>query len=530
MRLGIDFGTTRIVVAAVDRGNYPVVSFETPAGDTAEWFPALVAVRRDERLYGWQAWAAQEDPESTVVRSIKRFLQDAGPETKVGIGGEEIRMLGLLTGLSAALNTSLRENSSLKIAPNESIEVMLGVPANANGNQRFLSVEAFRRSGFEVLGLLNEPSAASVEYGHGARKKPLSNQRSVILVYDLGGGTFDASLVEMDDQRHSIFASEGISSLGGDDFDDLLAELALDTARISSSERQSLTQAEMFRLHEECRQKKESLHPNTRRIVIDLELVREGWPTVSIPLTEFQEKCRPLIDETIHAVEDLLSAHPQTIEAVYVTGGASELPLVARALKETFGRKVRRSSYTQSATAIGLAIQADAQAGYQLRERFTRFFGVWREAKAGRDIIFDPLFTKGTPLPGPGEPSLAVARAYQPAHNIGHYRYLECSHITDDGRPAGDVTVWDEIYFPFDPALRDLDDLTAEPVHRFQWAPHLEVVESYECDSAGAVTVTIANRTAGYDRSYRLGRWAVPQVPLLPGKKRVRKTQAAVRK
>jgi molecular chaperone DnaK (HSP70) len=527
MRLGIDFGTTRIVVAAVDRGNYPVVTFETPAGESAEYFPALVAVRGDQRLYGWHAWAAQENPDATIVRSIKRFLQEAGPETRVDIGGDGIRMLGLLTGLAGALHSALRETSSLKLAPNESLEVMLGVPANANGNQRFLTVEAFRRSGFEVLGLLNEPSAASVEYGHGVRKKQAAAQRHVILVYDLGGGTFDASLVELDDQLHTILASEGIPALGGDDFDDLLAGQALDAAGIATVERDTLTQSEVFRLHEECRQKKEALHPNTRRISIDLEQVREGWPAVSIPVADFQERCQPLIDETVHAVEDLLAAHPHTVEAIYVTGGASELPLVARALREVFGRKVRRSSYTQSATAIGLAIQADQQAGYQLRERFTRFFGVWRETEAGRTIVFDPLFTKGTPLPGPGEVPLAVTRSYQPAHNIGHFRYLECSHIAPGGRPAGDVTIWDEILYLFDPVLRDTDDLTNEAVYRFASTPRLDIVETYECDSAGAVTVTIANRTAGYERSYRLGRWAIPQTPLLPGKKRSRRSAAA---
>src|SRR5574341_1277966 len=73
MKLGIDFGTTRIVVAAVDRGNYPILGFETPDG-TADWFPPLVALRGPERRYGWGAWAVQGEPEWTVVRSLKRVL------------------------------------------------------------------------------------------------------------------------------------------------------------------------------------------------------------------------------------------------------------------------------------------------------------------------------------------------------------------------------------------------------------------------------------------------------------------------
>ena len=141
------------------------------------------------------------------------------------------------------------------------------------------------------------------------------------------------------------------------------------------------------------------------------------------------------------------------MQALYVTGGGSELPLVARMLREEFGRRVRRSTYTRSATAIGLAIQADASSGYALRDVFSRNFGVWREGDAGRRMTFDVIFPRGTPLPGPGEPPLTVRRIYQPVHNIGHLRYLEASGVDGSGQPAGDIAVWDEVLFPLDPAL-----------------------------------------------------------------------------
>ena len=144
-----------------------------------------------------------------------------------------------------------------------------------------------------------------------------------------------------------------------------------------------------------------------------------------------------------------------------MTGGGSELPLVSRVLREEFGRKVKRSEYTRSATAIGLAIQADATSGYALREMFTRNFGVWREGDAGRRMIFDPIFPRATRLPGAGEPPLSVRRRYRPVHNVGDFRYLEASQVGDDGQPSGDITVWDEILFPFDPALADARSLDA---------------------------------------------------------------------
>jgi molecular chaperone DnaK (HSP70) len=182
MRLGIDFGTTRICVAAVDRGNYPVVTFEDTDGISRDWFPPLVAVRGGERLYGWQAWAAQFEPAWTVVRSIKRVLEDAGPYSNIEIGGRTWELVDVLAGMTGALRHALAENSSLRIRKCDKPRVMLGVPANANSNQRFLTVEAFQRGGFEVLGLLNEPSAASIEYGHRMRE---SQNIENLLVYDL---------------------------------------------------------------------------------------------------------------------------------------------------------------------------------------------------------------------------------------------------------------------------------------------------------------------------------------------------------
>ncbi|HEX5430878.1 MAG TPA: Hsp70 family protein, partial [Bryobacteraceae bacterium] len=248
MKLGVDFGTTRIVVAAADRGNYPLVPFETPEA-TFEWFPPLVALRGPERRYGWNAWNSQTDPSWTVIRSLKRYLEDAGPETAIEAGGASVPLAELLRGLLGTLHEEL----AVHFGASEKFEIMLGVPANANSNQRFLTVDAFQRARFSVLGLLNEPSAAAIEFGHRQRVK------GRVLVYDLGGGTFDASLVQLDAQTHTVLATEGISTLGGDDFDRILAELALGEENLAA-----LDPAALFRLEEECRRQKEALHPNSR--------------------------------------------------------------------------------------------------------------------------------------------------------------------------------------------------------------------------------------------------------------------------
>ena len=520
MKLGIDFGTNRTVIAAADRGNFPLVSFEAPDGATPDWYPSLVAVKGPERRYGWKAWELQADPSWTVIRSIKRLLEDAGPETVLDLGDEQLKLVDLLHGFTIALCDAVREESNLRVKPGEPLQAVLGVPAHANSNQRFLTIEAFRAAAFQVLGILNEPSAASIEFGH--RQRTGKSIRETILVYDLGGGTFDASLVALDENVHHVIASEGIPTIGGDDFDHILADLALDAAGASVEARDALSASSWFHLLEECRRKKEALNPNSRRIAIDLEDIHPGWKTVQIPVTEFYEAARSLVDETIATAEDLLRDVHEDCEALYITGGGSELPLVARALRERFGRRVRRSAYTRSATAIGLAIQADQPESYQVSERLSRYFGVWREAERGSRIVFDPLFEKGMPLPVAGEPASTIRRDYSPVHNVGHFRFLECTHRGSDGEPTGEVTIWDDIRFPFDPALHAAGDLHRTPVVYSPSATHQRIEELYECDSGGTIKVAISNVSAGYGESYPLGRWSQQVQHVKPAGKRKR--------
>ena len=318
---------------------------------------------------------------------------------------------------------------------------MIAVPANANSNQRFLTLEAFRRAGFQVRGLLNEPSAAGIEYAHHARRAGPSARRELVVVYDLGGGTFDASVISMAARRHEVVRSAGIAQLGGDDMDTLLLDLALEQAGV-----QDWTAAERVRLLEECREKKEGLHPNTRRLAIDLARGREGAGTVVVSTSAFYERCQPLVARTIATLEEAMQGFDWgAVAALYVVGGASALPLVGRLLRERYGRKVRTSPYPHAATAIGLAIAADQEAGYQLRERFTRHFGVWREAEDGRAVAFDVVFAKDQPAAGArgGAPHLhppvsadAHHRAFslprmQPAHR--HRRADGRSHAVGRG-------------------------------------------------------------------------------------------------
>jgi len=336
------------------------------------------------------------------------------------------------------------------------------------------------------------------------------------VVYDLGGGTFDVSLVTLGETEHTVEASDGIPSLGGDDFDEILAALVLESMAASQGAPVKLKPQERYRLLEECREKKESLNPNTRKVTIDMDRVRAGWEQVTIAVDDYYERCRPLIEQTRAVVDNLLAAHSaQTLDTLYVTGGAAELPPVARILRESFGRKVRRSAYMRSASAIGLAIRAAVLSGDvpgqstdAVQDQFNRNFGIWRETDRGGTIYFDLILPRGVQLPAPGEEPLRIERIYTPAHNIGHFRYLESSQLDEHGQPKGEIANWDQILFPFDPALQQVADLSAVPVTLQADPGDLRIREEYTCDSAGSLRVKIHAEPSGYTREYTIAQSA----------------------
>jgi molecular chaperone DnaK (HSP70) len=503
MRLGIDFGTTHTVAALVDRGNYPVVSFEW--GDA---MPSVAAVRASDGavLYGAAAAAASPDPGYTVLRSFKRLLAGAGPLTRVEAGERSILLSDLLAGYFRHLRDEIVARSNAGARHGERLEVAVSVPANASNDQRFLTLDAFHRAGFEVLALLNEPSAAGFEYAHRFRGT-VTSKREYVLVYDLGGGTFDCSLIHMAGRVNEVLTSAGEPRLGGDDFDEAILDLALARAR----RRRALPPRERAELLEECRLQKESIGPHTRRIVVDHPALGEA-PLV-LPMDAVYAACTPVVERTMAALDEVMRDPRREQDAVgwnelaglYVVGGASSFPLVYRHLRERFGQgRVRRSPHPFAATAIGLANFLDDEAGYELSDALTRHFGVWREADLGREVAFDAIFAKDTRLPRIDDPPLQAVRRYRPAHNLGHYRFVECGKLRE-GRPDGNLAPWDEIRFPFDPSLRGHGDLAAVDVRRLE-GEGPEIEERYRCTAAGTFEVTLAVLDDGFSRTYRIAR------------------------
>jgi molecular chaperone DnaK (HSP70) len=424
----------------------------------------------------------------------------------VTLAGRELPLADLLTGFLDHLRRELIQRSNAGIAAGERLEAAVSVPANSSSAQRFLTLEAFKRAGFEVVALLNEPSAAGFEYAHRFRST-ITSRREYVLVHDLGGGTFDASLLKMSGRANEVVTSEGVRRLGGDDFDEAILRLVLD-----ATGRMELDTTRRAQLLEECARQKETVGPNTKRFLVDLSVL--GLSPLSIPMDEVYAACVPLVERTLDAMAPALRdprrGQEQTVDwnevaGIYIVGGAGTFPLVPRLLKEKFGEKrVKRSPHPFAATAIGLAISLDQEAGYTLSERFSRTFGVFRESEEGGNVTFDPIFTKDTPLPPPDEPPLSATRRYRAAHNIGHFRFLECSRV-EGGTPDGDVTPWDELRFAFDASLRDRGGLEAVRVERASGEGPL-VEERYECTSSGAVEVRLSVVDEGYAETFRIAR------------------------
>lgn len=504
MRLGVDFGTTRTTATQVDRGNYPVIAFDDEAGDVQEFVPSIAALDGDRLVYGSEAQrlALEGAPH---LRSFKRLLADPDvtPATTVRLGNRDVNLLRLVTGFLAHVGDMVRTGSSVSEVPaDEPLEAVIGIPAHAYSAQRFLTLEAFRAAGFEVLAMVNEPSAAGFEYTH-RHAATINSRRRRVLVYDLGGGTFDVSLVSVDGTSHEVLGSRGNNLLGGDDFDEVLAGLAAAGAGTSRAE---LGEVAWQGLVDAARTAKESLNPRSRWITLEVE----DHP-VSVDVARYYEAVDPLIASTITTMEPLMedlgdgaSALAADVAGLYVVGGGSELPAIARQLRSRYGRRVHRSPHSAASTSIGLAIAADPDAGYTLRDRLSRGVGVFRERESGSRVSFDTLLSPE--LRVSTSVAVTVTRTYRAAHNVGWFRFVEYTTTDDEGVPRGEVLPYGEIVFPFDPLLQGLGDTVAlsdVEVRRTEDGPMVE--ERYTVDPHGIVEVSITDRGTGYSVTRSLG-------------------------
>lgn len=488
MKLGIDFGTTNTVISYLEN-NFPVIMRFNYAGLTKDVFPSVsfYASGMDKGVHGSQALEyAFSSLNGTLVRSLKRSLKNYFDGQLFSSGDFQAEEKKLLINFLKSLKEQI--NQSLYLSPDEEIEALLTVPANSNGAQRAITRECFQAAGFSVFPtILEEPTASAIEFSFSTVSERLRAQKNplYVLVYDLGGGTFDVSLIRIEQNNYSVVATSGIEQLGGDDFDHLLFQMILEQKELSG-----LTPLQEKLLLHRCCEAKQTL-ANTidpKYLKIDLEEAHICNDAVKLKVEEYYERILPLVNQTLYKIEEVLQSEAvkatgiqgiEQIEKIYLVGGSSQLPLVLRRVQEKYGRdKVYLSSLPFGSIALGACRMV--QQDLQIEPILSRTFGVMRVVEGGE--YFDPIFEKGTKIP--------TAKRFEiyPQHNIGHYRYLECSDY-QQGQLIS-PRLWSEIFFPYDPEW-DLSSIPSKEHIQSKRYAYNPVIEEFACDENGIISVRL---------------------------------------
>lgn len=237
-----------------------------------------------------------------------------------------------------------------------------------------------------------------------------------------------------------------------------------------------------------------------RNLLVDLDST-----ILHIPMAEVARACKPLIDRTIETMEPLSSLLNDTdsdVAGIHLVAGATSLPIVPRRLRELCGRKVHRSPHPMPATAIGLAVAADAGT-LGIGDRLSRGFGVFRETESGGGIEFDVLTDQTTRLAG----TTIITRKYRYRHNIGVFRFVEFSRTDAIGEPVGDLFPLATVVFPLDETLQyssaefDADQVEGQEINN----GHV-IEETYTILETGMITATITDVDTGWSITATMGR------------------------
>jgi molecular chaperone DnaK len=416
--VGIDLGTTNSEIALLRDGQPHVF-----AEDGDPILPSFVGLSEDGRLLVGKAarnqWVLA--PERTI-KSIKRKM---GQDVKVQLGDQEYRP----QEISAMILRALRDRAAQQLGTTVT-KAVITVPAYFNDAQRQATREAGELAGLEVVRILNEPTAASLCYD--------PNQRDLrrMLVYDLGGGTFDVSIVQQQESVVEVLSSHGDTQLGGDDFDDLLLKHVCDRFQQDNGVdlRANLVARSRVLKAVEAAKRALSEHPFAR---VEEEFIAEKdgqalHLSMEISRIEYEDMIRPLLDRTMDCVQRALEdAHltAAQIDKVVLVGGSTRTPLATGLLEDRLGQPAHQEVNPDLVVAMGAAIQAGIIAGENvgavLVDITPHSLGIRcldESMGFAFDYRFAPIIHRNTPLPASRSELFHTARNGQTEVEIEVYQ------------------------------------------------------------------------------------------------------------
>ncbi|MDE5095533.1 MAG: molecular chaperone DnaK [Trichodesmium sp. St11_bin5] len=375
--IGIDLGTTNSCVAVLEGGKAVVIS-NSEGGRTT---PSIVGFSKgNERLIGQPAKRQLVTNSVNTVYSIKRFIGRRWDDTEeersrvpyISIQGKDDTVNVQARGknytpqeISAMILQKMKQDAE-KYLGDSVTQAVITVPAYFTDAQRQATKDAGTIAGLEVLRIINEPTAASLSYGMDKQEKDHS-----ILVFDLGGGTFDVSILQLGDGIFEVKATSGNNHLGGDDFDNCIVNWLVDQFRSQEGKDLSPDKMAIQRVREAAEKAKielsstESTNINLPFIIAD----EKGPKHLEAQLTrpQFEKLVQPLIEKTIEPVKQALKdagMKPEDIDKIILVGGSTRIPAVQAAIGKFFHGKVHDSSVNpDEAVALGAAIQGGILGG-----------------------------------------------------------------------------------------------------------------------------------------------------------------------
>ena len=351
--IGIDLGTTNSCVAVLEGGEPKVITNAEGARTT----PSVVAFKNGEEIVGVTAKRQAVTNPKRTISSIKRKM---GTKDKVEVDDKKYTPEEISAKILAKLKADAEAYLGEKVT-----KAVITVPAYFNDAERQATKNAGKIAGLEVERIVNEPTAAALAYGLDKQDK-----LQTILVYDLGGGTFDVSILELGDDVFEVKSTSGNNRLGGDDFDNKLIDYMVSEFRKETGIDLSKDKTAMQRIKEAAEKTKIDLSSmTTSNINIPFITQNEDGPVhldMNITRAKFEDLCRDLFDSTLDSVRKAMKDAKLSkgdIDQVVLVGGSSRIPYIQNLIKEELGKEPNKSVNPDEVVALGAAIQGGVLTG-----------------------------------------------------------------------------------------------------------------------------------------------------------------------